>query len=197
MIYNKYSSLILVILIIVKEVINMKYFENIVYGTQYYRAPTPLPSEWEQDIMKMDELGIDTMQIRVQWRQNERGEDNYYYDDVDKLFELAQKHNKKVIFKFLIENAPQYIFDKYDGTRRNADGTPIVPSSHGAFYVGGWLPCFDNDKVIERAKKFVNVFTERYHRQSSLVLWNVWNEPRTRPVGDCSCEHCKKDGENI
>lgn len=169
----------------------MKFFDNIIYGTQYYRAPTPLESEWEQDIIKMEELGIEAFQIRVQWRQNERGEDNYYFDDVDKLFDLAEKHNKKVMFKFLLENAPQYIFDKYDGTRLNADGTPIVSSSHGAFYVGGWLPCFDNEKVVERARKFVSVFTERYYKRSSLILWNVWNEPRSRPVGDCGCEHCK------
>ena len=170
----------------------MSYFDNIVYGTQYYRAPTPLEPEWEQDIIRMGELDIEALQIRVQWRQNERGEDNYYFDDVDKLFDLAEKHNKKVVFKFLLENAPQYIFDKYDGTRLNADGTPIMPSSHGAFYIGGWLPCFDNEKVVERARKFVRVFTERYYKRSSLILWNVWNEPRTRPVGDCCCEHCKK-----
>lgn len=170
----------------------MAYFDSIMYGTQYYRSPTPLPSEWEQDIIRMDELNIDTFQIRVQWRQNERGEDNYWFDDVDELFELAEKYNKKVVFKFLLENAPQYIFDKYDGTRRNADGTPIMPSSHGAFYVGGWLPCFDNPQVLERAKKFVKVFTQRYYKRKSLVLWNVWNEPRSRPVGDCACEHCKR-----
>lgn len=169
----------------------MAYFDNIVYGTQYYRAPTPLENEWEQDIVKMDDVNIDTFQIRVQWRQNERGEDNYYFDDVDKLFDLAEKHGKKVVFKFLLENAPQYVFDKYGGTRMNADGTPIVSSSHGAFYIGGWLPCFDNKKVQERARKFVRVFTERYYKRSSLILWNVWNEPRSRPVGDCCCEHCK------
>lgn len=170
----------------------MKYFDDILYGTQYYRAPTPLEAEWEPDIIKMGELGIEAMQIRVQWRQNERGEDNYYFDDVDKLFDLAEKHNRKVVFKFLLENAPQYIYDKYGGTRMNPDGTPIVPAGHGAFYVGGWLPCFDNEKVIERAKKFVSVFTERYYKRSSLILWNVWNEPRSRPAGDCACEYCKK-----
>ncbi|MBE7036878.1 MAG: hypothetical protein E7403_06270 [Ruminococcaceae bacterium] len=170
----------------------MKYFDDIIYGTQYYRAPTPLESEWEPDIIKMGELGIEAMQIRVQWRQNERGEDNYYFDDVDKLFDLAEKHNKKVVFKFLLETAPQYIYDKYDGTRMNPDGTPIVPTSHGAFYVGGWLPCFDNEMVIERAKKFVRVFAERYYKRSSLILWNVWNEARSRPVGDCACKHCQK-----
>ena len=76
----------------------MKYFKDIVYGTQYYRAPTPMMNEWEGDITKMEELGIEAMQIRVQWRQNERGEDNYYFDDVDRLFDLAEKYNKKVVF---------------------------------------------------------------------------------------------------
>ena len=43
-----------------KDFNTMKYFDDIIYGTQYYRAPTPLQSEWEQDILKMDEFGIDT-----------------------------------------------------------------------------------------------------------------------------------------
>ena len=32
----------------------MAYFKDIVYGTQYYRAPTPMPDEWETDIIKME-----------------------------------------------------------------------------------------------------------------------------------------------
>ena len=86
-----------------KDFVTMKYFDDIVYGTQYYRAPTPLQSEWEQDILKMDEFGIDTFQIRVQWRQNERGEDNYYFDDVDKLFNLQTNIIKKLFSSFCLK----------------------------------------------------------------------------------------------
>ena len=163
-----------------------------VYGAQYYRAPTPLPDEWEHDMAKMQEAGIDTVQLRVQWRKNEPREDEYYFDDLDKLFELAEKHKRKVIFKFLMENAPDYIYEKYEGQRKDMNGLPLNPGANGAFYIGGWLPCFDNPDVVRRAEKFVKVMVKRYKNKENLLLWNVWNEPRSRPIGECGCKHSIK-----
>lgn len=140
----------------------------------------------------MADFGLDLMQIRLQWRQNETREGSYTFDDVDMLFTLAEKYNREVIIKFMLEDAPQYIFEKYGGYRRNYDGTPILPSSHGAFYIGGWMPCFDNPMVVKHARKFVAEVVNRYRGKKSLVLWHVWNEPRSRPVGDCFCEYSKK-----
>ncbi len=158
------------------------------YGTQYYRAPTPLPEEWEPDLRNMASAGIDTIQLRVQWRKNEPREDEYYFDDIDTLFDLAEKYRKKVIFKFLMENAPDYLYDKYDAMRRDMHGQPIVQGALGAYYIGGWLPCFDNHDVIRRARLFAKVFTERYKDRPNLVLWNIWNEPLSRPTGECGCQ---------
>ena len=169
-----------------------RYFDEIIYGTQYYRAPTPLPDEWEGDIQSMGSLGIDAFQIRIQWRQNEKREDEYYFADIDGLLELAEKYNRKVIMKFQLENAPQYLFEKYGATRLDFHGVPIPPASNGAMYVGGWIPCFDNPKVIERAKLFIVQMVNRYKENENIVLWHVWNEPRSRPVGDCCCEHSKQ-----
>ncbi len=157
------------------------------YGTQYYRAPTPLPDEWEIDLKNMDKAGLDTIQLRVQWRKNEPREDEYFFEDIDELFDLAEKYGKKVIFKFLMENAPDYLYDKYDAMRRDMHGLPIMQGSTGAYYIGGWLPCFDNPDVIRRAELFAKVFTERYKNRPNLVLWNIWNEPLSRPVGECGC----------
>ena len=169
------------------------FFDDIVYGIQYYRAPTPLPAEWEEDLSKMaDRISVDTIQLRIQWRQNERREGEYSFSDLDKLFELSEKYNLKIIVKFLLETAPQYIYEKYDGYRRNSDNTIIRSCSHGAFYVGGWLPCFHNEKVKERAKLFVRKVAERYAHKKNIILWNVWNEPRNRPVGECYCPACRK-----
>ena len=169
------------------------FFDDIIYGIQYYRAPTPLPTEWEEDLSKMvDRISVDTIQLRIQWRQNERREGEYNFSDLDKLFELSEKYNLKVIVKFLLENAPQYVYDKYDGYRRNADNTIIRGRSHGAFYIGGWLPCFHNEKVKERAELFVRKVAERYANKENIILWNAWNEPRNRPVGECYCAACAK-----
>ncbi|MCL2751754.1 MAG: beta-galactosidase, partial [Firmicutes bacterium] len=118
------------------------FFDEIIYGTQYYRAPTPLPEEWGGDLKCMaDMIGVDVIQLRIQWRRNERVKNEYDFGDIDRLFELAQKHKLRVIVKFLLETAPQYVFEEYDGYRVNPDRSIIRAGSHGAFYIGGWLPC--------------------------------------------------------
>lgn len=164
--------------------------DEIIHGTQYYRTPTPLPTEWEEDIANMAEFELDAMQIRINWRWNERIENEYDFSDVDRLMELAEKYNRKVIIKFLLECAPQYIFDKYGGTRIGPRGEQLRGGSHGAFY-GGWRPCFTNPKVQERATLFVEKVAERYSGHKNLILWNAWNEIRNKPIEDCFCPHCR------
>ena len=66
------------------------FFDKIIYGTQYYRTPTPLMQEWEVDIPNMESYNIDAFQIRMNWRWNERVEDCYDFSDVDRLIELAE-----------------------------------------------------------------------------------------------------------
>lgn len=166
-------------------------FDEIIHGTHYYRAPTPLPNEWEKDIADFEKFGIDAFQIRMNWRWNERKENEYDFSDVDRLLELAEKNGRSVMMKFLLECAPQYIYEKYDGTRIGAKGEKLRPGSHGAFY-GGWLPCFTNPKVLERALKFVEKAAERYAGNKNIILWNAWNEIRNRPVDECFCPHCRR-----
>ena len=100
-------------------------FDRIIHATQYYRAPTPKKDEWEFDISRLSDISLDTFQIRINWRWNERVEGLYDFSDVDELFDLAEKYNKKVIIKFLLECAPQYVFDKYGGTVIGPKGEEI------------------------------------------------------------------------
>lgn len=166
------------------------FFDSIIHGTQYYRAPTPLPEEWEGDISRLADFNLDAMQIRINWRWNEKREGEYDFSDVDKLMEYAEKYDRKVIMKFLLECAPQYVFEKYGGTRIGPRGEFFRPGSHGAFY-GGWLPCFTNPYVQKAAIKFVEKVTERYRDRKNLILWNVWNEIRNKPMQECFCPHCR------
>lgn len=166
--------------------------KKMLYGTQYYRFPTPLKNEWEEDIANMGDYSLDTFQIRINWRTNEIKENQYNFDDVDELVRLAKKHNKKIIIKFLLECAPQYIFDKYEGTRIGPRGERIRGGYHGAFY-GGWQPCFTNPKIQERAVKFVQEVVKRYKDKENLLFYNAWNEIRNRPIEDCFCPYCKKE----
>ena len=167
------------------------FFKEIIHGTQYYRSPTPLPEEWEGDIAKMGDFNIDTLQIRINWRQNETRQGKYDFSDVDEVLALAEKYGKKVVMKLQLECAPQYVFDKFGGTRIGPHGEQIRGGYHGAFY-GGWRPCFTNPKVQAAAKKFVEQVAKRYADRESIILWNAWNEIRNRPVEDCFCPHCRK-----
>ncbi len=168
----------------------MKSFtQTIVLGTQYYRQPTPTAKEWAEDLKKIKDLGMQLIQLRPQWRWNERTEGNYIWDDIDKLLELTEKNGLGVIFKPMLETAPDYIFKKYDGYRIGLKGEKIWPIAHGAFYPGGWLPCFDNPGVIESACRFVANAVKRYASCDTVKIWHAWNEPRSRPIGECCCEH--------
>ena len=165
--------------------------EQFYCGTQYYRAPTPLAGEWECDMANMAKLGMDCFQIRILWRQNERIRGKYEFDDVDKLLELARKYKLKVIIKFLLENAPDYVFEELGGTAVRPDGSRISYDGNGAFYLGGFRPCFDNPQVMLHAEKFVRKTVERYRDNPDILFWNIWNEPRIHK-GECACEHSLK-----
>ena len=165
-------------------------FDKIIHATQYYRAPTPKREEWDGDISRLADISVDTFQIRINWRWNERVEGVYDCSDVDELFDLAEKHGKRVIIKFLLECAPQYVFDKYGGTIIGPKGEQIRGGSHGAFY-GGWKPCFTNPDVQKRASLFVEEVVKRYKDRECLVLYNAWNEIRNKPVEECFCKHCR------
>ena len=168
------------------------FFDEIIYGTQYYRSPTPLPNEWEDDIPRLADYSLGTLQIRINWRWNERREGEYDFSDVDRLMELAEQNGVKVIIKFLLECAPQYVFDKYGGTRIGPRGEQLRGGSHGAFY-GGWRPCFTNPEVAAAAGRFCEEVAKRYRDRDCLILWNAWNEIRNKPFEDCFCDHCRAE----
>ncbi len=160
----------------------------LVFGTQYYRQPTPLPAEWDKDLANIKRLGLDVIQLRPQWRWHERNEGELNFDDLDRLFDLAAKHGLGVIFKFFLSCGPQWLFDNYDAMRVRPDGTAMIPFSHGAMYIGGFAPCFDKPLVREKASRFIRAAVRRYKGRDNLLAWHAWNEPRSRPATDCACK---------
>jgi len=163
--------------------------EKLLCGIHYYRPPTPLQDEWPQDLPNCRRLGFAFVQARIFWRWYEREEDCYVWEDLDAFMEAAREHGCKVVFQINLENAPEYIFQKYDGYRIDLRGNKIYPNCNAAFYVGGWIPCFDNPKVMERGLRFVEKLVERYKNDETLAFYHAWNEPRSRPLGECTCQH--------
>ncbi|RLB13061.1 MAG: hypothetical protein DRG82_16365, partial [Deltaproteobacteria bacterium] len=154
---------------------------------QYYRAPTPLPEEWEEDLKHIKRLGFTGVQLRPQWAWHEPQEGFYRWDTTDRLLELTASLGLKVLFKFIVESAPLWLFRKYEAQRIAPDGRPLAPRARGAYYLGGWWPCFDRPLVRRKAERFVAKAVERYRGCDNILGWHLWNEPRSRPFEDCAC----------
>ena len=172
-----------------KKRLNVNFFP---YGTQYYRAPTPLPGEWERDLKEIARAGYTHVQFRPQWRVHERVFDRFVWDDLDRLMDLAQAVGLRAVVKPMAECAPDWVYTELHGERIGFSGIPIPPIAHGAFYVGGWLPCFDNPDVAERAANFAFHCADKYKNHPALWFYDAWNEPRSRPAGQCHCPHSRE-----
>ena len=159
------------------------------FGVQYHRAPTPLPEEWPGDLQEIKKAGYTHIQFRPQWRWHERIRGKPTWDDLDRLFDLAEKNKLRVVLKPMLETAPDWVFDALKGTRIGFHGIPLTPFAGSAYYVGGWWPCFDNPDVVTSASSFVRRMIERYHKHPALWFYDAWNEPRCRPLGQCHCIH--------
>lgn len=162
------------------------------FGVQYHRAPTPLPSEWEGDMEEIARAGYTHIQLRPQWRWHERIRGERTWDDLDQLFALAGKKGLRVILKPMLETAPDWVFSDHNGSRIGFHGVPLSPIAHGAYYIGGWWPCFDNPGVRTAATDFVAALTVRYRHHPALWFYDAWNEPVSRPMGQCQCAHSQQ-----
>lgn len=148
------------------------------------------------DLPRIREAGYTHIQLRPQWRWHEAVRGQYDWNDIAQLFDLAEKHALRVVLKPMLETAPDWVFQELNGTRIGFHGVPITPFAHGAYYVGGWWPCFENPAVRQAAIEFTDVLVREFKEHPALWLYDAWNEPRSRPIESCQCPHCTQAYQN-
>ncbi|MEI7833970.1 MAG: alpha-amylase family protein, partial [bacterium] len=172
-----------------------------IFGAQYYRAPTPEPECWEYDFQHMHELGFNAVKFFVQWRWSHRAEQSYYFDDLDRLMDLAQTYGLGVTLNTLLDMTPTWLFRAYpDAKQIDASGHVVEPYAIGHRSIGGHPgPCYRHPEALALRKQFMTEAITHFRGHPALSMWDVWNEPelsfqqRTPQMANmvCYCEHCR------
>jgi beta-galactosidase len=152
--------------------------DYIPFGSQYYQAPSPHAEDWERDLKNMAALGFNMVKFWVQWRWNHPAEDEFYFDDIDRLMEIAHKNKLKVMLNTIFDVAPAWIYSKYpDASMITLDGRKIAPQTQPHRQIGGLGYCFNHDGVMEHFFHFLQETVKRYQDHPALSIWNVGSEP--------------------
>ncbi|MCC6396936.1 MAG: beta-galactosidase [Bacteroidetes bacterium] len=152
--------------------------EYIPFGTQYYRAPSPAPSEWERDLATIARLGLNTVKFWIQWRWNTPGEDEYEFSDIDRLMGIADRNGLRVMLNTIVDVAPVWIYRKYpDASMVTLDGRRIGPQVQPHRQIGGLGLCFNHEPAVGHMMDFLRTSFRRYADHPALAMWNVGSEP--------------------
>ncbi len=179
------------------------------FGTQYYRAPSPAPEAWENDLAAIARLGLNTVKFWVQWRWNNPDEGRYMFDDIDRLMELAERNHLHVMLNTIVDVAPVWIYRKFpDVSMVTLDGRMIGPQVQPHRQIGGLGACFNHAAAMEHMYEFLRATVRRYKDHPALEIWNVASEPEltssmaemrlyadnAEKIGDmlCFCENCRR-----
>jgi beta-galactosidase len=166
------------------------------FGSQYYRTPHPKPILWEKDFKFIRDFNIQFLRVWICWSDISKKEDSYDYNIFDSLFELASKHNLKILIQFILDSAPQWIETKHpEWLCEDKYGNKIYLFAHPAQARGGHPgTCIDNEIACNLRNEFIIKTVERYKDHNSLYAWDLWNE-MWRPF--CYCEYTTSKYHNF
>ncbi len=163
-------------------------------GVQYYRPPFPLAHRWEEDLSRIRDAGMNTVQLWVLWSWVEATPGQFRFEDYDRLVEGAEKRGLGVVLSTIAEVQPLWIHREVPGSEMvDHMGRKVVSSQrlecHFGLTPGG---CTDHPGVWERMRGFLVAVAERYREARAIRGWDAWNELRWNVQADgyvCYCPH--------
>lgn len=154
-------------------------------------APRPLTyEEMEVYFKKASEIGINTLQLPLEWSKIEISKDEYNFELVDALLSMCNKYNLKCEFLWFSTNmcgdvhqfhVPTYILDDTTTYPRIDATNPIRNHKlYGDFY----YLVLDNPNLMERESKVLNKIMDYVYKwnnkngkKNPLIGVQVHNEP--------------------
>ena len=157
----------------------MKDLSFIPFGSQYYRAPTPLAESWEADLTAIKNYGFNTVKLWVQWRRNMPKENLFDFGDIDALMAICERLGLKAVLNIICDVASAWFYKKYpDSLMITADGRKLYPQTVSCRQIGGAPgPCLHHKAGTDIRRSFIEAAALRYRDHPALLCWDLWNEP--------------------
>ncbi len=148
-------------------------------GTEYYRAPMPPEKFWQEDFAAIRKVGMSIVRMFVYWNWLEPRQGIYEFEDIDRMFEVAQKNKLSVEFSFTLAThgaCPGWMLRDYPDIRIvGSDGKIALPHAGPATPQGSMIHCIDHPKWKEFGAKLIQAVVTRYKDVPNLAYYNVWD----------------------
>jgi len=156
----------------------LKIKSGLFLGTQYYRPPNPRPGDWDRDLLRIKETGLQVVRVWLYWAKVNPHPRVWTWVDYDTVFDLAEKNGVRVLLQFMPEAAPYWFAAKHPQVRYiDKDGQPIELHSIPALAIGGYPGVSIDHPIAKTAvEEFVRRTVEHYRRHRALYGYDAWNE---------------------
>jgi beta-galactosidase len=150
--------------------------QNLMTVGVYYYPEHWDPSQWERDIKQISSMGFDFIHIaEFAWAKMEPEEGKYNFDWLDKVVELCEKHNVKVLMCTPSAATPAWMRDKYPETF--VMNGLYIRAEHGT----RGLASIVNPIYQKFVEKIVSEMAKRYGKNKNVIGWQLDNEPDAKP----------------
>ena len=168
-------------------------------GVEYYRAPAPRQAVWDEDFARIRAAGLKVVRSFTFWNWMEPEPGVYRLEEIDRLFDLAEKHGLHVWLDIPLAThgaCPEWL------TRQHPDivvvdqhGRPAAPHATAAMPQGAMIHCYDHPLWRECGGRLLRHVVERYRERPNLLVWGLWDGvcpahlSAVRGALGCYCPH--------
>lgn len=171
------------------------------YGGGKARAPMLEPEArqkkevWRADVRQIKALGFNTVRAWIDWASGEPAEQQYHFDTLDVLLELAEEEGLRLVLQVYMDSAPAWVGRKHpDALFVSSNGQAVPPESSPGY-------CRDHHGVRAADVAFYTALARRASRSPAFLGWDLWSEPHVINWANptyipnpefCFCAHTKR-----
>ncbi|HZQ07361.1 MAG TPA: beta-galactosidase [Anaerolineae bacterium] len=128
-------------------------------------------TEWKKDLENIRDCGFNTVRCWVDWASGEPQPNEFHFETLDLLMDLAEEVGLRVMIQLYLDSAPDWLVKYYPDCRYvSADGVAV--DSQGA---PGY--CYDHPGVHAAATRFMETLAAHVANRPNFFAWDLWSEP--------------------